>query len=559
MHEPLLPGRFRRRHIEEGLDIDFPLLYGVIDRIATPVRVIFKSDRDAEARGGESEQTAQEAEAQEPRTRWWLADATGKEPLDAALVGSADEVRRQLQNLVEAVKPELKVALLELSLFHPDDPHGREFFSFLLGPIAGLHSYMKLIDRNTKSKEYGPLIPNGYLYESPYFTKTYDGFGVASAELAGDDALVLIRYTAREEAREGFTGLCEQIENTFDDVMREVLPTCGDCSGPRRPIMANFSALVPLLRPAAYYAHEVDIHERIRGGGLFLYGERERGTSPSRVDDPRREDDEHDRPAAFLLKPRHVILRGIMAASYSRVDQSRRESLAAQSANLVNAHEIRKFVAQISEASPRSMLDLIRSYFAFLFPIEPNPISILIRHLPFASCGDDLDSTSSLRKIVAAGYEVAAVLSAALWAIGRTVSEQVFSNDINARLKYYRTALEMNDLQESQLQLNFENSWAFFGAIVCASRNALEHADFNHHIQLLTSPDESRLMIRNRRTDRDFSLGITSGDSKRGAHTFAALEYYVNFYCKTVRPAMTLDLDDPHYYCTTIPLPGVTA
>jgi len=539
----------RYRRVPEEYDLDLDVLYDAINTASPP--------------GTSALQGV-------PTRFWWLADPSNVNATDPRLAPSISEISGQLRRLVNAVKPELKVALLELSLFHPDDPRGTRFFSFLLGQPASLTCYLKLIEQNLSAKESrGPLIPNGFLYDSPFYTKFYGERKNPSTEVDGSAGVVLVEYASGNSPEAKFEELCEMIDRTFDSVVNEILGTC--VSGPlgSRPINGNFAALIPLLRPAASHdASTALLRDRVRGGGLFLYGERnpesatEQGVVAGRQE-------YRSEATSFLLKARHALVRGIMGVSYSRVDQIRRENIAAQSTNLANAHEIRKFIIAISSSSPRSMLSLIRAYFTFLFPIRSDSTTRQIRSLPFVRCGDLDETTTSLRIIVLAAFDVAAVLRATYSLLGNPPSEQVFDDFMETSLNNYRDALDLSGFEDYKFRrsLTKEEMWGFCGALVCAFRNTLEHADFEHgkKIAVTWSRERAAIVVQNSRLPDEISGAQAPRESDPGANSLVAFSYYLGRYKKDHVPItrvsdqpnsyFMVDPDDISRFLTVIPMP----
>ena len=535
--------------VDDDYDVDFRVLYEVINLVSPPGANDLNRD---------------------PPPVWWLANPSKEDKVDRRLADLVGPVRQELQKLINAVEGELAVALLELSLFHPDDPKGKHFFSFLLGPEKCLVRYISLINDNVKDRNsQRPLIPNGNLYESPYFTKSYHRSGAAS-ELTDNDAVALVEYFAREEDEADFDTLCKSIKSTFDSVLLKILTTCTPGEDIPRLIAPNFAALIPLLRPAAYHdMEEVKFHEKIRGGGLFLYGERRQAKPRSENGHPNSRSRKQDKGMIFLLKPRHAMLRGIMGVSYSKVDYVRREILAEQSANRANAHEILKFVIAISSQSPPSMLSLIRGYFTFLFPLRTDSVAQQVRSLPFVHCTDLEDATLSLRVIVLAAYDVAGALRATYPLLGNLGSEEAFANFVTESLRNYREALDIADISGHLFSrpLEAKHMWGFFGALVCAFKNTLQHNNFadGKKITISLSQDKTSLVVRNSRLPDDINAIRVPEYPDRGANSLVAFSYYVSRYRKDLVPLtkadsqpndyFMVDQQDPKFFCTSIPMP----
>ena len=98
----------------------------------------------------------------------WLQ---GKEPPDPRAFGlDLASIKRELHKLIKTIDEGMTVCLVELSLFHPDDASGREFFSFIAGQVPQVKRYIGQVAENLKDSRQ-PIVPSRNLYRSCYYVK----------------------------------------------------------------------------------------------------------------------------------------------------------------------------------------------------------------------------------------------------------------------------------------------------------------------------------------------------------------------------------------------------
>jgi hypothetical protein len=452
----------------------------------------------------------------------------------------------------------LSIALLELALFSPDDPAEGRFFSFLIGIPETIASYLKVIDANVRdAANRPPLIPSPRLYDIPYWAKAYEEPVQTSPIDLESAAIHLVRYAIDDVGQATFAEVAYSVELTFDKAMHELYP-----DRTSRGLGADFATLVPIFRPAAQ--RQAGLGERIRGGGLFIYGRREGEWWPIDQEPAvQRNDILRVGPATVSSQLWQGLMKGIMGVSYSRVDQARRERDSRDSAFIANAHEINKFVSRIHASSPLVMLDLIRVYFQFMFSSDRKyDLLSYLNEIPFLSIIRAKKGRLFLDEIIANAFLVAAVLESALYAIGRsgiTPDTQTFESDLRGRLAEYAHRLE-STVPHSAPRFGREDQWLFFGALVCVFKNTLQHDDTSRPISVALLASDHLLVRNGRVADNATTSKDQASDPKgtRPGKTVDAVRHWVRLYSSLGAEEVDMDLDpmDPFMYQTFVPLPG---
>jgi hypothetical protein len=259
----------------------------------------------------------------------------------------------QIIKLALASKFGLRTRFIELSLFDPKDPEGESFYTVLVGMKEVVDNYLKQMNQNLKpsakntARDRGALIPESTLYKAPFYGARYKP-SIKCEDWSLENASIYFgRYKSPVRAAKPppFESMNNLVHAFFDDVMNNTLK---NDSGTAK---ADMALLIPLARPAGMVM--VDSPNRLRGGGLFIFGElkNERKVSAGRL-------------ALYLLSE---LNRAIMAISYSSIEHFSTLDKQRSAQYAFEAHEVRKVIRFIDSSYPPHVLEEVKYYFNTLF------------------------------------------------------------------------------------------------------------------------------------------------------------------------------------------------
>ena len=202
-----------------------------------------------------------------------------------------ENVNKQIIDLIKQLKGyKFQAALIEISLFDPRDPEGSAFHTFIYAPSKELlKSYMKEMKINaSETKKRGPIIPDSNLYDFPLLQLDYpdsDSDSVAAPMLDSNSQEVYLFIVSQKIYRdvnekkkvENYVSTAEDVKdfvtNFFTGLQDNVFKKRDKNSSYQSNFLnINTAMLIPLLRPAGLLKDGLYKEDRLRGGGLFLYG-----------------------------------------------------------------------------------------------------------------------------------------------------------------------------------------------------------------------------------------------------------------------------------------------
>jgi hypothetical protein len=337
---------------------------------------------------------------------------------------------------------------------------------------GNITSYKREVGKNLENdmEDRGPIIPNDHLYESPLYAKTYPtGEFHCKPILVESASVYLAVYRAPPRLKAKAHRIERHVEALFDQVVEKVL----DASSAAE--LLDTAILIPVPRPSG----PIDpASARIRGGGVFVFGQRQRHSGIFE-------------PFRYGIRLLHAIFRSVMLESWSTYETL--ESREAEQAFI--AHEARVTAQCIHSDTFPCILDYTRMYFNILLANVDDERNRLVAGS--ASCefhNTKFGHGRDLKEILGCAMSFAAHIQRCCDICLRLGDEDLPKDDAGCRRDLNDYAIrQVNRCQFSDDETwsawatgkaESRERWYFFSALVAALRNVIKYSIPQSRIEL---------------------------------------------------------------------------
>lgn len=435
----------------------------------------------------------------------------------------------------------VKPSFVELSIFDPEDTTCTSFYSVLFGKASVIETYLREMNQNIAIEgiededSRGALLPSPSFYNAAHYSKIYDNEDRMKCESWDDSdvSVYVAAYNVPPEAsknlgKDDSNKIRQQINAFFDVVMEDVLH---DSNGESE---ANLALLVPITRPVGAVTDEIkEQKEKLRGGGLFVFGKIERGPSEfeEKVYKP-------ERTAIRLLS---ILNRAVMVVSQTRVETAKALDYLHEHAYDAQGHELKKLIPWIMPKTPEIVFANIRMYFYTLFAVSEKDVDKIQQSENQWVYPKEYAKGDTLEDFIINAMRVAMRVEAMIaWCRRQDLNDwkpqpdnevsEIIEAEVDEKIKLLRF-VKSERFFSIFISEDFKSRWYFFGALVAAFRNILHHAQGDKEITLTREGD--RLAIYNQGQG---SYSSAMGKTVRGKEkpwrgsTGSTIEFFVKKY-----------------------------
>jgi len=205
--------------------------------------------------------------------------------------------------------------LIETSLYKPESSRDlAQFYVTVICPDKdNLINYVEGIKNNISDHgeydEFGPIIHNDSLDQSPFYFMNNEGFSCDPLSSKKPHQYCYGQYTYKDHTNRGyatFSKLSKQIEKFFEKTTHDFKSKNYTSLS---SIQLNSALLVPLPKPSASFF--AGGSQNYKGGGIFLFGELKDKSEKNRLE--------------FILQLRQFIIDSVFGMTYSSVEMEEME------------------------------------------------------------------------------------------------------------------------------------------------------------------------------------------------------------------------------------------